>query len=94
MPRYDRTGPMGAGPGTGRGLGYCVQSPVTGRFGGFGMFRENRPGRGLGNRCFGPRGWWQRFWQPTVGPTDEAASIKAALAAAKEEIAAMEAILF
>jgi len=23
MPRFDGTGPMGRGPGTGRGLGYC-----------------------------------------------------------------------
>jgi len=36
MPRYDRTGPIGAGPGTGRGFGPC----------GFG--RRRGADRGLG----------------------------------------------
>jgi len=25
MPRFDKTGPRGAGPKTGRGLGYCEE---------------------------------------------------------------------
>ena len=42
MPRFDGTGPIGAGPMTGRGFGPCG--------GGFGMgWRRNfRPGRGMG----------------------------------------------
>jgi hypothetical protein len=39
MPKFDGTGPCGAGPGTGRGLGPC----------GFGMgWRHFGRGRGLG----------------------------------------------
>ena len=56
MPWGDRTGPVGAGPRTGRGLGYCggfnapgYMNPGAGR--GF--------GRGRGWRCFG--GFGRRF---------------------------------
>ncbi len=58
MPRGNGTGPMGMGPMTGRGAGYCAgygvpgcMNPVGGRGGGFGF------GRGFG-RGFGfGRGW-------------------------------------
>lgn len=45
MPGGDKTGPMGMGPMTGRGMGCCAgyMAPATGR--GFGR------GRGL-NRCY------------------------------------------
>jgi hypothetical protein len=54
MPGGDRTGPMGGGPLTGGGFGFCAPSPgrgvsrygIGGRQGGF--------GRG--------RGWRNRFW--------------------------------
>ena len=45
MPRGDGTGPMGQGPGTGRGMG---QSSGRGRGGG------NRPGSGPGGNCVCP----------------------------------------
>ena len=50
MPRGDRTGPMGAGPMTGRAAGFCAGNTAPGyaNFGGGG-------GRGFG-RGFG-RGW-------------------------------------
>ncbi len=50
MPRGDRTGPNGAGPMTGRGLGYCTghQTP------GFTKTRRPRLGRARG-RGFGRR---------------------------------------
>jgi len=59
MPRGDRTGPRGFGPGTGRGLGYCngYDSPgyvksFGGRMGlGFGRGMGRGFGRGYG---FGP----------------------------------------
>ncbi|MBN2388572.1 MAG: DUF5320 domain-containing protein [Anaerolineales bacterium] len=75
MPGGDRTGPLGAGPRTGRGMGYCsgydrpgFTSPAPG-------FRLGRGGRG--------RGWQNRFtagsipaWtQPTA--EQEAADLKA-----------------
>ena len=52
MPGGDRTGPLGAGPRTGRGLGYCSGNPYPGWVYG--------PGRGWG---FGRgRGWGRGFW--------------------------------
>lgn len=59
MPGYDRTGPQGAGPRTGRGMGYCNnynQAPVfQGRFG----FGRGGAGRGWRHRFFatGVPGW-------------------------------------
>jgi hypothetical protein len=62
MPRGDRTGPMGMGPMTGRGQGYCSGSgapgyatPGPGR--GFGM--GGGRGRGFGG---GGRGWRRMFY--------------------------------
>lgn len=64
MPGFDRTGPNGQGPITGRGLGRC-NAPSNdrteedesrggrGRGSGFAFGR----GRGRGGRGFG-RGWW------------------------------------
>jgi hypothetical protein len=53
MPRGDKTGPKGAGPKTGRALGYCVgnnqagfENNAIGYGRGFG--RGNRHGNGLG----------------------------------------------
>ena len=72
MPRGDRTGPMGYGPMTGRGMGYCAGYEGPGYAGpgyagpGFGYHRFGG-GRGPGfGRGFGHgfgRGWgrgWQR----------------------------------
>ena len=55
MPRYNGTGPVGSGPGTGWGLGPCGAGMAYGRQG------AGR-GRGLG---------WRRFWgyYPTAAPT-------------------------
>ena len=48
MPFGDRTGPMGWGPMTGRGAGYCAGYPVPG-------FMDPPPGRGFW-------GWGRGFW--------------------------------
>ncbi|NLU50595.1 MAG: DUF5320 domain-containing protein [Syntrophomonadaceae bacterium] len=65
MPGMDGTGPLGAGPGTGRGLGACGAGtrlfagagPRGGaRFrgwGGFGFGRGWRPGRNAFRGCWG-----------------------------------------
>jgi hypothetical protein len=67
MPRGDRTGPMGSGPMTGRGMGYCAgftvpgfmsQGPGFGYGRGFGFGREFGFGRGRGWRHPG----FGRFW--------------------------------
>lgn len=84
MPGGDRTGPMGAGPMTGRGAGYCAGYPTPG-------YADPVPGRGYrgaGRGAFGyygrggGRGWRNRYyatgmtgWQraacgaPTYGET-------------------------
>jgi len=66
MPRGDRTGPMGSGPMTGRGAGYCGGSGMPGfmnRVGGQGFWSG---GGGHGWRhCFyatGLPGWARAAW--------------------------------
>ena len=59
MPREDRTGPMGMGPMTGCGAGYCAGYGVPG-------YANPIPGRGVG--CGwrgGGRGW--RHWYYATG---------------------------
>ena len=66
MPFGDRTGPLGQGPRTGRGAGFC------GGFGGAGFMNR---GGGFGHgRGGGGRGWRNQFyatgltgWQPAWG---------------------------
>lgn len=68
MPGGDRTGPVGVGPGTGRGAGFCggfaapgFANPIPGR--GFGMGFGRGRGRGLRGRFFGGGfGWRHRFY--------------------------------
>jgi hypothetical protein len=71
MPGFDRTGPQGAGPRTGRGMGYCsgyypagVVNQATGFRGWFGF-----------GRAGGGRGWRHRFFATGlpgwVPPTQE-----------------------
>jgi len=60
MPRGDRTGPMGAGPMTGRGAGWCVGHDRPG-------FANPAPrlGLGLGHRRGGRgggRGWRNMYY--------------------------------
>ena len=54
MPGGDRTGPIGLGPRTGRGMGYCAGYPMPGYYSpaGWGM-----GGRGRG----GGRGWRNQY---------------------------------
>ncbi len=69
MPGRDGTGPLGAGPMTGRSLGRCAgfqpgyTNPVAGR--GFGCFGFGRGGgRGHRNRYYatGMPGWMRSGW--------------------------------
>lgn len=76
MPLGDRTGPMGAGPATGRGFGYCAGYDAPGYahpgFGHFGGGRGRGFGRGLGWRhrfaAAPPVGWG---YPPYTPPTKE-----------------------
>ncbi|MGI6375010.1 MAG: DUF5320 domain-containing protein [Anaerolineae bacterium] len=91
MPRGDRTGPWGAGPMTGRGMGYCagfdapsdVQGGFGRRMGGRGFW-----GRGAWGGGYGHRHWfyatelprWARFggyWGPEAYPPTPTAAEEA-----------------
>lgn len=92
MPGRDRTGPQGAGPRTGRGMGYCGSNdqsefvnPAPGQRSGFGFGR-----RGAG------RGWRHRFyatgipgWVPTT-PEQETADLKAQADLLKTQLDAIQ----
>ena len=60
MPRGDRTGPLGMGPMTGRGAGYCAGYAMPG-------YANPRLGRGIG--LFGGRGGGRgyRHWYYATG---------------------------
>jgi hypothetical protein len=80
MPRGDRTGPMGAGQRTGRGLGYCDGYDLPGfadpAFGpGRGWGRGRGGGFGWRHRVFATRqaGWdYPRYAPPTKEETLQA----------------------
>ena len=57
MPRGNRTGPMGSGPRTGRGLGYCSGETVPGFIHGAPMGRGRGWGGGWGGGRGRGRGW-------------------------------------
>ncbi|MGM0528706.1 MAG: DUF5320 domain-containing protein [Bacteroidota bacterium] len=75
MPGGDRTGPNGAGPMTGRRLGFCVGNEEPGAFygQGYGFGR----GAGMGYRHgFGGRFGGRRFmWQSTPVPQYEPGAV-------------------
>lgn len=59
MPRGDRTGPLGAGPRTGRGAGWCASYDRPGY-----AHPAPRPGLGRGSR--GGRGWRNMYYATGV----------------------------
>ena len=80
MPGGDRTGPLGLGPMTGRGLGYCSGSPTPGymngpRGVGYGGYGRGL-GRGYGRGAYGGRGlargrggvWGVPYYPPVQPP--------------------------
>jgi len=80
MPGYDRSGPMGQGPRTGGGFGYCSPraggnaSGWTGGGVGRGVGRGGRPWGGGRGRCFGGARWFDPRFGPGAaggyGPVD------------------------
>lgn len=70
MPRGDRTGPWGAGPMTGRGLGYCTGYDAPGYvrggvgFGGRGFFGRGSLGGGAWGGGYGHRNWYRATGLP------------------------------
>ncbi|HUU09420.1 MAG TPA: DUF5320 domain-containing protein [Phycisphaerae bacterium] len=76
MPGGDGTGPMGMGPMSGRGAGYCAGYPAPGFMnpvGGRGFFGRGFRGRGGGRGqrnmfwATGMPGWARAGWGPTMG---------------------------
>lgn len=97
MPRGDRTGPMGAGPMTGRGAGYCTATAAPG-FANFGGGRGRGCGMGFGRggglgRGFG-RGVGRGWGGPMGAPGEIAAPApEQQLAALKQQAGAIGAEL-
>ncbi len=107
MPRFDGTGPAGAGPMTGWGRGYCgtgfdrASGPGFGHgqgggmgYGhGFGRGRGMGPGFGRGPGC----GWYNVGYGPEAAATSPSADYRGALEARKAflnaELARTEALL-
>lgn len=88
MPGGDRTGPVGQGPVTGRGFGYCsgFDSPGFTRGSGRGMGRGFAYGYGRGMGRGFHRGWsfnipfqgsgYGRQWGPSISKDDEIRFLK------------------
>ena len=99
MPGFDRTGPVGAGPATGRGMGVCSgfrPAPYGYQRGFWGRGAGRRIGRGFG--CW-PANWWagrqgfdygQGRFDPVSEKTalqDHAENLKAELAEVEKHLA-------
>ncbi len=91
MPRGDRTGPAGMGPGSGRRMGYCAGNDAPGFVTGgrFGMRGSGFNGRG--------RGFRHRFFASGMpfdpvepNPNLELSSLKAQADMLKNELQAIE----
>ena len=95
MPRGDRTGPMGSGPMTGRGMGYCAVSTGPGFTfpePGYGFGRGGGFGRGFG-RGFGlgrGRGWRHPYPQATPYSTFQPLTEKQEMDALEEQAKILE----
>ena len=100
MPRGDRTGPIGQGPMTGRGMGHCAGYPTPGymnpgggggrgmawgRGGGFGRGMAWGRGGGFAPAFHGPM-------QPAVSmaPADEAAALKNQMSGLEDALSAIK----
>ena len=89
MPGGDRTGPMGQGPRTGRGAGYCGPNDqpgfaTAGGRGGFGFGFGRGRGRGFG------RGRGRGFGFFSQGSDTEADRLRAQVEELQERLARLE----
>ena len=80
MPRLDRTGPQGAGPETGRRMGYCFPGS------GYGSIRRGW-GRGFG---MGMGMGFPGFFYDRMSPQDEKQALSEELKYLREEIKEIE----
>ena len=99
MPAGNRTGPMGMGPRTGRGLGYCSGYSAPGYMQGYPMGRGRGWGGGMG-RGRG-RGWGWGFqpgyaiteppyYPEPISPVEESKILNQTLENLKAQIKAIE----
>lgn len=98
MPGFDRSGPMGQGPQTGRGMGKCnPDAPSSDQYYGFGRGMACRRGFGAGFGG-GGRGWGRgvNFFGPVAGsrqsvaPADEQETLRAQADQLQESLAAIQ----
>jgi hypothetical protein len=93
MPQGDRTGPMGAGPQTGRGAGYCAGFAVPGCANGGGVGFGGR-GRGRGRRnmfyATGLTGWQRAAAAAPVAPAAPVATPPSPAMPQDEELARLK----
>ena len=100
MPRGDGSGPVGMGPMTGRGLGYCNNYASPGFTkgtpigGGFGLGRGRGRGPGFG-RVSGFGFWGRSYYPANVQPTqwsagDEVKAVENQIDFLKKQLSAME----
>ncbi len=96
MPRGDRSGPLGEGPNTGRGMGYCTDNEHPGymnsppnRGGGYGRgFRGGFAyGRGAGIRFRRGSG---NFYQGGITDVSEKTMIENEIRILKDQLSALE----
>jgi len=78
MPRLNKTGPLGYGPGTGRGLGPC---------GGGVAYSRRSSGRGQG---FGWRRFWGYYPASTPSKKEETEMLSEETAILEEELKAIK----
>jgi len=91
MPRGDRTGPNGAGPMTGRALGYCGGYDEPGFTAGGGRGRGN--GRGYGRGFSGGgygRGYGRGYVSPVYPDVSEKTLLENEIRVLKDQMSALE----
>ena len=94
MPGGDRTGPMGMGPLTGGGFGYCADARQGGYNAGMGRRGGRCLGRGGGRGGFGFRNTLNSPWgyrsAPRLDKADETKMLTEQAVALKEELKAVQ----
>lgn len=101
MPGLDRTGPLGQGSGTGRGMGLCGPGvPANADTGSaYGLGRGGMPrgggrgfgrGRGRGGGIWG-RNWWGATTTTAAGPDPDEAMLRNEIRQLIEQVAALQA---
>ena len=93
MARGDRTGPLGEGPKTGRGMGYCTGNEHPGymyRHPNWGM-RFGRRFRGGGYRAgFGPGRGYGHYYPGHMADVSEKTLIENEIRILKDQLSALE----